>query len=68
LSVVIPCFNEEATIAQILKRVLSQPSVLEVILIDDCSTDATPNIMNNLKNPRVKYIRNSKNLGKGKGA
>ena len=41
LSVVIPCFNEISTIAQILRRVAEVPIVHEIIVVDDCSRDGT---------------------------
>ncbi|RPH39932.1 MAG: glycosyltransferase, partial [Planctomycetota bacterium] len=41
LSVVIPCYNEIATIGQILRRVAEQPVVHELIVVDDCSNDGT---------------------------
>ncbi|MBA2321637.1 MAG: glycosyltransferase [Deltaproteobacteria bacterium] len=45
LSVVVPCFNEEETIAELLHRVLEQPWTAEVIVVDDGSTDATPELL-----------------------
>ncbi len=39
LSVVVPCFNEEETIAALLHRVVQQPWTAEVIVVDDGSTD-----------------------------
>ena len=65
LSVVMPCYNEEATISEILTRVLNQDCVLEIIVIDDCSTDRTAQIIQEVQNPRIRYSRNSRNLGKG---
>ena len=41
LSVVIPCYNEIATIAQILRRVAEIPVVHEIVVVDDCSKDGT---------------------------
>ncbi|NCO52705.1 MAG: glycosyltransferase, partial [Deltaproteobacteria bacterium] len=41
LSIVIPVFNEEKTILQVIGRVLEQPYDLEVIVVDDGSTDGT---------------------------
>ncbi|HEV3027882.1 MAG TPA: glycosyltransferase, partial [Planctomycetota bacterium] len=38
LSVVIPCYNEVATISHILRRVAEIPVVHEMIVVDDCST------------------------------
>ena len=41
LTVIIPCFNEENTIREVLVKVLEQSQVGEVIVIDDCSTDSS---------------------------
>jgi len=75
LSIVIPVFNEEKTIGEILKKVLGVklPSGLEkeIIIIDDGSTDETLNRIENeklkIKNDKVKFkiLQNEKNLGKG---
>ena len=45
LSVVIPVYNEKATIDEILRRVIETPFRKEVILVDDCSTDGTRQIL-----------------------
>ena len=65
LSVVIPCYNEEKTIKALLERVLKQKEVREVIIIDDCSTDKSREIIKELKDKRVKYLTNERNFGKG---
>lgn len=41
LSVVMPVFNEAATIREIVERVLAVPCVAELVIVDDCSTDGT---------------------------
>ncbi len=67
LSIVIPCFNEEATIRTILSRVLSVKAVdwkMEVIIIDDGSTDATRIFLKEFEG-RVKVIYQPSNQGKG---
>ncbi len=66
LSIVIPCFNERATIREVIDRV--QAVVLsgiekEIIIVDDGSTDGTRDIIKNLHG--VRYIFHRKNLGKG---
>jgi glycosyltransferase involved in cell wall biosynthesis len=48
LSVVIPVYNEKATIDEILRRVIDTPFRKEIILVDDCSTDGTRQILENL--------------------
>ena len=45
LSVVIPVYNEEGTIAEILERVRATPFRKEIIVVDDCSTDRTREIL-----------------------
>jgi glycosyltransferase involved in cell wall biosynthesis len=42
LSVIIPVYNEAATIEQIIALVCREPAVQQVIIVDDCSTDDTP--------------------------
>lgn len=66
LSVVMPAFNEEATLTQIVRQVLQIPNLLELIIVDDCSTDQTPQIAQKLaeQDGRINYIRQKKNSGK----
>lgn len=66
LSVVIPAYNEEATLASVVQRVLAIPCLHEVIIVDDCSTDHTGAIAAELSrlNPKVKAVRQPKNGGK----
>lgn len=65
LTVIVPCFNEEKTIKELLQRVLKQNSVREVIVINDSSTDDSLNQINNVKDERITVLDNKKNLGKG---
>jgi glycosyltransferase involved in cell wall biosynthesis len=65
LSVVMPCFNEEATVIQSAERVLRQPFVCELIVVDDCSTDRTAALLAQLDDPRARMIRHPVNMGKG---
>jgi glycosyltransferase involved in cell wall biosynthesis len=66
ISVVVPCFNEEHTVALVLKTVLGQDVVGEVIIIDDGSTDKSVEEILKVQDPRIKLIRNDTNQGKGK--
>ena len=45
LSVVIPVYNEKATIDEILRRVIENPARKEILIVDDCSTDGTRQIL-----------------------
>ncbi len=60
-----PAFNEEATIAQAIERVLAQPFVGELIIVDDASTDDTPNILEQITDERVTVLKHPINRGKG---
>jgi len=66
LSVVIPVYNEEKTLATIVAKLKEIPQLREIIIVDDCSKDATPEIGQRLaaEDPRVQYIRQPKNGGK----
>ncbi|HRE02223.1 MAG TPA: glycosyltransferase family 2 protein [Ilumatobacteraceae bacterium] len=65
LSVVMPAYNEQATIAEIIGAVLASPYTAELIVVDDSSTDDTAAIVEAISDPRVKLIRQSPNQGKG---
>jgi glycosyltransferase involved in cell wall biosynthesis len=67
LSVVVPVYNEEATIADVLETVLAQSVVQELVVVDDCSKDKTWAALQPvaLKDKRVKLFRHDVNQGKG---
>src|SRR5210317_2079399 len=70
LSLVVPCFNEESTLDLCVERVLglrSDQLKLEIIIVDDCSTDQSLKIAHSLqdKHPEVIVLRQEANLGKG---
>ncbi len=64
VSVIIPAFNEEETIAEVVKVCLRTPEVGEVIVINDGSTDKTEEELWNFKD-KIKVIGLSQNQGKG---
>ena len=68
ISVVIPVFNEEKFVLQTLEDVNKQKKKfnLEIIIIDDFSTDNTLKIIEDNSNLFDKFIKNEKNYGKGK--
>jgi glycosyltransferase involved in cell wall biosynthesis len=66
LGVIMPAFNEEATIGRMLGRVLLQDCVQQVVVVDDGSTDQTASIAGGFADdPRVIIKRHPKNRGKG---
>src|SRR6056297_3687133 len=65
LTVVVPCFNEEATVLRLLDRVLASPWVAEVVVVDDGSTDGTRDLLGSVDDPRVRVLFQDENLGKG---
>ena len=66
LSVLVPAYNEEPTLRRLIDQVLGVDMSLELILIDDGSTDATWRIMSEVADDqRVRAFRHPGNLGKG---
>jgi glycosyltransferase involved in cell wall biosynthesis len=66
LSVVMPVFNERATIDEIIGRVLAVPLPIELIVVDDCSTDGTGPRLQELQRERgFVLVAQAKNGGKG---
>jgi len=66
LSVVIPVYNEENTIARVISRVTSLPLNTQLVIVDDCSTDGTRDLLKKLDGlSSVKLILKEQNAGKG---
>lgn len=65
LSVVMPAFNEEATIREAAAKVLELPFVAELIVVDDGSSDGTVANLAQVADPRLRVIRHEVNRGKG---
>ena len=66
ISVVIPTYNEEESVGEVLRKLLGLEGLLppmEIIVVDDGSTDRTAYEVSRF--PFVKYVRHKKNLGKG---
>jgi glycosyltransferase involved in cell wall biosynthesis len=66
LSVVVPVYNEEETLDTIVNRLLALPQLLEIVIVDDCSSDRTPEILARLKakHANIQTVRHEKNKGK----
>lgn len=66
ISVVVPAYNRAATIATTIDSVLAQTHVdFELIVVDDASVDGTADIVLAYADPRIRYLRNPRNLGVG---
>jgi len=67
LSVVMPVFNEAKTVAEVIRVVLEQPLVAELICVDDCSSDGTLTVLKELaaSEPRMRVFGHDVNMGKG---
>jgi glycosyltransferase involved in cell wall biosynthesis len=72
LSVIIPIFNEAATVEALLHRVTAAPlppeiTAIEVIAVNDCSTDGTTEILSRLQPcyPQLTVVHHATNMGKG---
>ena len=67
VSIVIPCYNEAATLEQVIDKVLAAPVAnLEVIVVDDGSTDGTAEVLRHKVGPRIaRVLRHERNQGKG---
>jgi len=65
LSVVVPCYNEEATIRTLVGQVLESPWVAQVIVVDDGSKDRSREILATLDDARVTVVLHEVNKGKG---
>lgn len=69
LSVIVPVYNEENTIKEVVKQILAEKTPKEIIIIDDGSTDRTNRQLQSFKaakfQGRIKIFRHAQNLGKG---
>lgn len=65
LSVVMPVYNERATIEELIKRVLDTPGDMELIVVDDASTDGTRDVLQRIFDSRVRVLYHDRNRGKG---
>ena len=66
LSVIIPCFNEVKTLNELLAAVKEcGVEDLEIIIVDDCSTDGTRELLKNLNDDTIKVLYHDFNKGKG---
>jgi len=67
LSVVMPVYNEQATLQQVVTRVLAVPLEIELICVDDGSSDGSREILSSLQaaHPQIRVLLQPRNIGKG---
>jgi glycosyltransferase involved in cell wall biosynthesis len=65
LTFIVPVYNEEATIAQVLERVDAVPFEKQIIVVDDGSTDGTPEALNEWRTQTGGLVIRQPNRGKG---
>lgn len=65
LSIVLPVYNEQATIRELVQRVLDTPYDKEIILVDDASTDGTQEQLRTITDKSVRLFFHERNQGKG---
>lgn len=64
VSVIMPSYNTGRFIAESIESVLSQTyENWELLIVDDCSTDETDHIIEQYRDPRIRYFKNDKNSG-----
>jgi len=66
-SVVMPIYNERGTLREVVRRVLAVPLDLELICVDDCSTDGSREVLSQLQleHPQIRAYLQPRNKGKG---
>jgi len=66
LTIVMPVYNELATVEEVVRRVLALPLRVQLVVVDDCSTDGTGELLARLRDELAfTLVRQSKNQGKG---
>jgi glycosyltransferase involved in cell wall biosynthesis len=64
VSVLVPCYNEEKTIATVLKKLHDLPFVCDIVVVNDNSTDNSEKAVLSVKSKKIIYVKHHKNLGK----
>jgi len=65
LSILMPAYNEAATISAVVERVAAVPLDKEIIIVNDASSDGTDRIVDRLASPLVRVVHHPVNSGKG---
>jgi glycosyltransferase involved in cell wall biosynthesis len=69
LSIIICCYNEQKTILQVIEKTkavdFGPQWEREIVVVDNCSTDGTRELLQTIKDPAVRVVFHERNLGKG---
>jgi glycosyltransferase involved in cell wall biosynthesis len=65
LAIIVPAYNEEETIAEVIARLRALPMDKELIVVNDASTDGTAKVLASLAGPDLVILTHPKNRGKG---
>ncbi len=65
LSVIIPVYNEKATVLELIRRVKEVRHDKEIVIVNDGSTDGTAELLRGISDPEIKVFHHEKNRGKG---
>ena len=66
VSVIVPAYNARSTVVYAVRSALAQTwPEIEVVVVDDASTDDTWDVLKSLDDPRIRLLRNQNNLGEG---
>lgn len=65
ISILMPVYNEASTIEGVVDRILRLPMNLELVIVDDASSDQTPAVLDRLGSPDIKLLHHTVNQGKG---
>jgi len=66
LSIIIPCYNERATVTEIMQRVRACAPDAEIVVVDDGSTDGSRDVLRELEGqPNLRILYHDRNRGKG---
>ena len=67
LSIIMPVYNECDTVAKVISTVLAQPQVAELVCVNDCSSDNSARVLDELarQDPRIRVFHHEFNQGKG---